>query len=150
MTTVAEILKTKPEGAVHTIGPEATVFEAVSLMAQKNIGALLVVALASIVRAEPSSDPPDEAVLATLPFDPAARPRSIVIDLAPKGNARRLPFQLDTGANTSVVSPRLARSMGVAARRVVDPQEVAPALREAMHQGGPRLVEIMIADGFGT
>ena len=43
MTTVAEILKTKPEGAVHTIGPEATVFEAVSLMAQKNIGALLVV-----------------------------------------------------------------------------------------------------------
>lgn len=43
MTTVAEILKSKPEAVVHTIGPEATVFEAVSLMAQKNIGALLVV-----------------------------------------------------------------------------------------------------------
>jgi benzoylformate decarboxylase len=43
----------------------------------------------------------------------------------------------------------LARSMGVAARRVVDPQDVAPALREAMRQGGPQLVEVMIADGFG-
>jgi CBS domain-containing protein len=43
MTTVAEILKAKPETMVHTIGPDATVFEAVSQMAQKNIGALLVV-----------------------------------------------------------------------------------------------------------
>ncbi len=42
MTTVAEILKSKPDAVVHTIGPDATVFEAVSLMAQKNIGALLV------------------------------------------------------------------------------------------------------------
>jgi benzoylformate decarboxylase len=42
----------------------------------------------------------------------------------------------------------LARSMGVAARRVVDPQAVAPALRETMRQGGPQLVEVMIADGF--
>jgi benzoylformate decarboxylase len=43
----------------------------------------------------------------------------------------------------------LARSMGVAARRVVDPQEIAPALREAMRHDGPHLVEVMIADGFG-
>jgi thiamine pyrophosphate-dependent acetolactate synthase large subunit-like protein len=43
----------------------------------------------------------------------------------------------------------LARSMGVAARRVVDPQDAAPALREAMRDGGPQLVEVMIADGFG-
>jgi CBS domain-containing protein len=49
MTTVAEILKVKPEGAVHTIGPDATVFEAVSLMAQKNIGALLVVEQGQVV-----------------------------------------------------------------------------------------------------
>ncbi|MBP6777966.1 MAG: CBS domain-containing protein [Piscinibacter sp.] len=42
MTTVAEILKSKPDAVVHTIGPDASVFEAVSLMAQKNIGALLV------------------------------------------------------------------------------------------------------------
>jgi benzoylformate decarboxylase len=43
----------------------------------------------------------------------------------------------------------LARSMGVAARRVTDPQDVAPALREAMRAGGPQLVEVMVADGFG-
>ena len=43
MTTVAEILKSKPDNSVYTIAPDATVFEAVSLMAQKNIGALLVV-----------------------------------------------------------------------------------------------------------
>jgi benzoylformate decarboxylase len=42
----------------------------------------------------------------------------------------------------------MARSMGVAARRVVDPQAIAPALREAMRAGGPQLVEVMIADGF--
>ena len=43
MTTVADILKSKADLAVHTIGPEASVFEAVQSMAQKNIGALLVV-----------------------------------------------------------------------------------------------------------
>ena len=43
MTTVADILKSKADPAVHTIGPEASVFEAVQSMAQKNIGALLVV-----------------------------------------------------------------------------------------------------------
>ena len=43
MTTVADILKSKADPAVHTIGPEASVFEAVQSMAQKNIGALLIV-----------------------------------------------------------------------------------------------------------
>ena len=43
MTTVAEILKSKADPAVHTIGPEASVFDAVQLMAQMNIGALLIV-----------------------------------------------------------------------------------------------------------
>jgi CBS domain-containing protein len=42
MKTVAEILKEKGDQAVHSIGPEASVYEAVALMAQKNIGALLV------------------------------------------------------------------------------------------------------------
>lgn len=74
-----------------------------------------------VARAEADAaarEPAPEAVLATLPFEPGARPRSIVIDLAPKGNARRLPFQLDTGANTSIVSPRLAREMGVKVSRI--------------------------------
>ncbi|MBC7729222.1 MAG: CBS domain-containing protein [Microbacteriaceae bacterium] len=43
MTTVADILKSKADPAVHTIGPQASVFDAVQLMAQMNIGALLIV-----------------------------------------------------------------------------------------------------------
>jgi len=42
MKTVAQILKAKDDGAVHAIAPTASVFDAVELMAQKNIGALLV------------------------------------------------------------------------------------------------------------
>jgi CBS domain-containing protein len=42
MTTVAQILKSKPEQSVATISPEASVFEAVQKMAEKNIGALVV------------------------------------------------------------------------------------------------------------
>ena len=43
MTTVADILKSKANPAVHTIDPAASVFEAVQAMAQKDIGALVVV-----------------------------------------------------------------------------------------------------------
>lgn len=41
-TTVAEILKSKGSTAVHAIAPHATVYEAMKLMADKNVGALLV------------------------------------------------------------------------------------------------------------
>jgi benzoylformate decarboxylase len=44
----------------------------------------------------------------------------------------------------------LARSMGISAQRVTDPDGIAPALREALQSGRPRLIEVMIADGFGT
>ena len=43
MTTVADILKSKADPSVYTMGPQASVFDAVQLMAQKNIGALLIV-----------------------------------------------------------------------------------------------------------
>jgi benzoylformate decarboxylase len=43
----------------------------------------------------------------------------------------------------------LARALGVPARRITDPQEVAPAIREAGKSGGPNLIEVMVADGFG-
>ena len=43
----------------------------------------------------------------------------------------------------------LAQAMGVPARRITEPQDFAPALREAMASGGPRLIEVMVADGFG-
>ncbi|MBK7614026.1 MAG: CBS domain-containing protein [Vitreoscilla sp.] len=49
MTTVTEILKGKPEAVTHTISPGASVFEAVKLMALKNIGALLVVEAGKVV-----------------------------------------------------------------------------------------------------
>lgn len=42
MTSVANILKSKPDRTVYTINPEASVFDAVKLMAEKNIAALLV------------------------------------------------------------------------------------------------------------
>jgi CBS domain-containing protein len=42
MKSVAQILKTKPEQTVHTISPSTSVFDAVRRMAEKNIGALLV------------------------------------------------------------------------------------------------------------
>ncbi len=43
----------------------------------------------------------------------------------------------------------LAQSMGVPGQRIVDPQDIAPALRDALASGGPRLLEVMVADGFG-
>jgi benzoylformate decarboxylase len=43
----------------------------------------------------------------------------------------------------------LARSFGVPAERVTDPDGIVPALRAALDAGAPRLVEVMVADGFG-
>jgi CBS domain-containing protein len=42
--TAAHILKSKASQTIHTIMPEATVFDAVKLMADNNIGALVVMA----------------------------------------------------------------------------------------------------------
>jgi len=42
MKTAANLLKSKAHQSVHTIAPEASVFDAIKLMADKNIGALLV------------------------------------------------------------------------------------------------------------
>ena len=43
----------------------------------------------------------------------------------------------------------LAQSMGLAARRVSDPQQVSSALQEGLKSGKPNLVDIRVADGFG-
>jgi benzoylformate decarboxylase len=43
----------------------------------------------------------------------------------------------------------LAASLGVAARRVSDPADVAPALREGFASGRPNLIDVRVADGFG-
>lgn len=42
MNNVAHILKSKSDQTIYTIAPTASVFDAVKLMAEKNIGALLV------------------------------------------------------------------------------------------------------------
>jgi len=43
MNTIKDLLDFKGEDPVHTIAPDATVFEAISRMAEMNIGAMLVV-----------------------------------------------------------------------------------------------------------
>jgi benzoylformate decarboxylase len=43
----------------------------------------------------------------------------------------------------------LAQSFGLAARRVSDPQDIAPALREAFASAKPCLIDVRVADGFG-
>ncbi len=43
MTTLTHILHAKPDQRIYTIGPNDLVFDAVKLMAEKNIGALVVV-----------------------------------------------------------------------------------------------------------
>src|SRR5690606_23007161 len=44
MKTVAELLRTKPSAYVHHIAPDASVLDAVKQLAEKKIGALLVMA----------------------------------------------------------------------------------------------------------
>lgn len=44
----------------------------------------------------------------------------------------------------------LARSLGVAAERVTDPGGIVPALDAALQARAPRLIEVMVADGFGS
>ena len=44
----------------------------------------------------------------------------------------------------------MAKAYGMDARRVTDPQDIGPALREAYATGLPNLVDIRVADGFGS
>ena len=43
----------------------------------------------------------------------------------------------------------LAQSMGVPARRITDAADIVPALRAGMASGGPSLLDVSVADGFG-
>lgn len=49
MKSAAQILNSKPDLTVHTVTPATSVFDAVKLMAEKNIGALLVMEDVKIV-----------------------------------------------------------------------------------------------------
>ena len=44
----------------------------------------------------------------------------------------------------------LARSMGVTAMRITDPDAVGPAIAESTRRDGPTLLEVVVDDGFGN
>ena len=44
----------------------------------------------------------------------------------------------------------LARSMGVAAYRIEDPDDIGPAIAESTGRNGPTLLDIVLDDGFGN
>jgi CBS domain-containing protein len=48
MKNIKELLESKPQGIVHSIGPDETVFTAVARMVEMNIGALLIIKGGSI------------------------------------------------------------------------------------------------------
>ena len=65
MKTVRQLLQSK-SGKLCTIGPDASVLDALKLMAERNVGALLVVKddkLAGIMKLVDSLDLPDDAAV---------------------------------------------------------------------------------------
>jgi hypothetical protein len=80
------------------------------------LGASMALALAPAPTYPGAPEPPPEAVLAVLPFEPGDEPNRVLVDLAPEGS-RPFVMMLDTGASDSVVTPRMARQLGVSVRR---------------------------------
>jgi predicted aspartyl protease len=70
-------------------------------------------------------EPLPEAVVGVLPFLDTQEPNRVMIDLAPEGH-RTFAMFLDTGAATSIVTPRMARSLGVSVRRTKKTPYVRP------------------------
>jgi|GEM_PF-1639787 len=66
--------------------------------------------------AAPAPEPPPEAVLAELPFLKSQEPNRVYVDLAEPGS-RPFVMLLDTGASESVVTPLMARKLGITVRR---------------------------------
>ena len=44
----------------------------------------------------------------------------------------------------------LARSLGVTALQITDPDEIAPAIAESTRRSGPTLLDVVVDDGFGN
>jgi hypothetical protein len=61
-------------------------------------------------------EPPPEAVVGVLPFQDGDEPNRVLVDLAPEG-ARSFVMMIDTGASASVITPLMARKLGVSVRR---------------------------------
>ena len=62
-------------------------------------------------------EPPSEAVVGTLPFESGDEPNRVLVNLAPPGG-RPFLMMLDTGASDSVVTPLMARELGVRVRKL--------------------------------
>lgn len=73
------------------------------------------VLVASAALAEGAPEPPAAAVIAALPFAPSREYNRVMVDLAPDG-AKPFVMMLDTGAAGSVVTPLMARELGVRVR----------------------------------
>jgi hypothetical protein len=73
--------------------------------------------VASVARAAGAPEPPPEAVIATLPFAASREPNRVMVDLAKEG-ARPFVMMLDTGASDSVITPGMARELGVRVRKI--------------------------------
>ena len=72
--------------------------------------------LGAAAHAAGAPEPPPESVLATLPFAKSDEQNRVMVDLAPEG-ARPFVMMLDTGASDSVITPGMARQLGVSVRR---------------------------------
>jgi hypothetical protein len=66
--------------------------------------------------AAPAPEPPAAAVLAELPFLHPEEPNRVYLDLAEEGE-KPFVMMLDTGAAESVVTPLMARKLGITVRR---------------------------------
>lgn len=71
---------------------------------------------ASLAEPVGAPEPTEEAVIGVLPFVPGY-PTRVMVDLAPDGQ-KPFVMKLDTGAAQSVLTPGMARSLGVRIRRL--------------------------------
>jgi hypothetical protein len=77
------------------------------------LAALLLLLASPDARAD---EVPAEAVLAVLPFLDSPEANRIIVDLAPEGSAKPLRLMVDTGASHSILTPLVARALGVSIR----------------------------------
>jgi hypothetical protein len=80
---------------------------------------LLAVSVEAAGWAAGAPEPPPEAVIAAIPFAPSREPNRVMVDLASEGS-RPFVMMLDTGASDSVITPRMARELGVRVRVLKD------------------------------
>ena len=131
MTTAAQILKSKPDKTVYTTTPAASVFDAVKLMADKNIGAVLVMegdtlhgilserdyARKGILQGHASKDTPVRQLMTARVFSvPPSWTAHQCMALMTEKRIRHLPV-IDNGRLVGVIS------IGDVVRAVVEDQQ---------------------------